>query len=153
VVVSSESPEIELLQRSWAALARGERGVLEDAFAPDAKWRAVSEGAGDCEGRNTIIEVITRNRGGRLAGSIVEMLQLGPRVIVGFRPEQPFDGLERPLDNGIAYMVVTIDGGKIVELQGCVDRAAAVGYAQTGEGPDAWRIGAARGPEAVEPPG
>ena len=46
--------------------------------------------------------------------------------------ERQPDPAERPLDNGIAYMVVTIRDARIVELKGCADRAAAVIYAQTG---------------------
>jgi hypothetical protein len=38
-------------------------------------------------------------------------------VIVAFRPEQP-EQLDRPVDEGIAYMVVTIRDGHIVELKG-----------------------------------
>jgi hypothetical protein len=34
------------------------------------------------------------------------------------------------LDQGIAYMVVTIRDGEIVEMQGCADRTAAMSYAQ-----------------------
>ena len=50
---------------------------------------------------------------------------------MAFRPEQPFHG-ERPLDDGIAYVVVTMRDGQIVEMKGCADRANAISYAQTG---------------------
>jgi hypothetical protein len=53
-------------------------------------------------------------------------------VIVAFRPEQPAQ-LDRPVDEGIAYMVVTIRDGHIVEMKGCADRSAAVSYAQGGK--------------------
>jgi hypothetical protein len=36
------------------------------------------------------------------------------------------------VDEGIAYMVVTVRDGHIVELKGCADRPAAVSYAQGG---------------------
>ena len=72
------------------------------------------------------------SRRGRSRGRIEETIQNGQRVLVAFRPEQPIGG-GRPLDDGIAYMVVTIRGGKIVEMKGCADRASAVAYAQTGD--------------------
>jgi hypothetical protein len=53
-------------------------------------------------------------------------------VIVAFRPELPAQ-LDRPLDEGIAYMVVTVRDTRIVEMKGCADRSAAVSYAQSGE--------------------
>jgi hypothetical protein len=49
---------------------------------------------------------MSRNLAGRLRGRIEETVQDGPRVIVAFRPEQP-EQLDRPVDEGIAYMVVT----------------------------------------------
>lgn len=133
----TDSPEIELLLRSFEALRRGDFAVLEDSLAEDAKWRTVQEGPTNCEGRSTIIEEMGQSLSGRLRGSIEETVQVGPRVIVAFRPEQPADAANRPLDDGIAYMVVTLRDGKISELKGCADRAAAVTYAQTGEAPDA----------------
>jgi hypothetical protein len=60
-----------------------------------------------------------------------EIVQDGSRVIVAFRPERPAQ-LDRPVDDGIAYMVVTIHDGHIVEMKGCADRPAAMSYAQSG---------------------
>jgi len=70
-------------------------------------------------------------------------------VIVAFRPEQPSDVANRPLDGGIAYMVVTISDGKITELKGCADRASAVSYAQTGEASDPPATSGVQPPDAV----
>jgi ketosteroid isomerase-like protein len=103
---------------------------LGEVLAPDAQWYGVEEGQ-LCDGRKAIIEVMSRNLAGRLRGRIEEIVQDGPRVIVAFRPEQP-EQLDRPVDEGIAYMVVTIRDGHIVELKGCADRPAAVSYAQGG---------------------
>jgi hypothetical protein len=96
---------------------------------------------------------MTGNLPGRMQGRIEETIQDGPRVIVAFRPEQPGQ-LERPLDDGVAYMVLTFEHGRIIELKGCADRAAAVTYAQTGEAPDAPPItSGVQPPDAVlEPP-
>ena len=84
-----------------------------------------------CEGRKAIIDVMTLNLAGRLRGRIEATIQDGSRVIVAFCPEQAAQ-LDRPLDEGIAYMVVTIRDGHIVEMKGCADRSAAVSYARSG---------------------
>jgi hypothetical protein len=52
-------------------------------------------------------------------------------VLVAFRLEQPAR-LDRSVDEGIAYMVVTIRDGHIAEMRGCADRSAALRYAQSG---------------------
>jgi hypothetical protein len=36
------------------------------------------------------------------------------------------------LDRGIAYVVIAMRDGRVIELKGCADRAAAMTYAQTG---------------------
>jgi catechol 2,3-dioxygenase-like lactoylglutathione lyase family enzyme/ketosteroid isomerase-like protein len=149
----SDSPEIEILHRAWEALDVGDFTVLQTALAHDAKWRTVDEGPTNCEGRATIIEVMSRNLQGRLRGSIEEMIQVGSRVIVAFGPEQPSDTENRPLDDGIAYMVLTIGDGKIIELKGCADRAAAVTYARTDPTPGNPHTDGPRPPEtAADPP-
>ncbi|MGD1056207.1 MAG: nuclear transport factor 2 family protein [Solirubrobacteraceae bacterium] len=125
-----ESPEIELVRRVWDALAQDGPEVLGEVLAPEAQWYGVEEGQ-LCDGREAIIDVMSRNLAGRLRGTVEETVQDGPRVLVAFRPEQPGQ-LDRPVDDGIAYMVVTIRDGHIVEMKGCADRPAAVSYARSG---------------------
>jgi ketosteroid isomerase-like protein len=120
----SESPEIELVRRAWDALIAGGPEVLGEVLASDAQWYGVEDGQ-LCDGRKAIIDVMSRNLAGRLRGRIEETIQDGPRVVVAFRPKQPAQ-LDRPLDDGIAYMVVTIRDGQIAEMQGCADRATAL---------------------------
>lgn len=128
----SESPEVALLRRCFEAVSKGDFAPLEQALSKDATWRSVWEGSTNCHGRKEIITVMSRNLAGPVRGSIEEMTQHGERVLVGFRPAYPTD---RPLDEGIAYLVVTIAGAKIAELKGCADRASALAYAQTGKLP------------------
>jgi len=125
-----ESPEIELVRRAWDALIEGGPEGLGEVLAPDAQWYGVEDGQ-LCDGRKAIIDVMSRNLAGRLRGTVEETIQDGPRVIVAFRSEQP-EQLDRPVDEGIAYMVVTIRYGQIVEMKGCADRSAALRYAQSG---------------------
>ncbi len=148
----SDGPEIALLHRAWEAMSGGDFAVLEEALAADAQWLGVEDGQ-FCENRKTILQVMRRNLRGRLQGRIEETIQDGPRVIVAFRPELPAQ-VDRPLDEGVAYMVVTISDGKITELKGCADRAAAVTYAQSGETPDAPSITSGVQPpdDVAEPP-
>jgi ketosteroid isomerase-like protein len=126
-----ESPEIELVRRAWDALIQGGPEVLGEVLAPDAQWYGVEDGQ-LCAGRKAIIDVMSRNLVGRLRGRIEEAIQDGSRVIVAFRPEQPAQ-LDRPVDEGIAYMVVTIRDGHVIEMKGCADRSAALSYAQGDE--------------------
>jgi catechol 2,3-dioxygenase-like lactoylglutathione lyase family enzyme len=93
----------------------------------------VTDGPWNCESREAIVETMSRNLAGGARGTIEEMIQDGARVLVAFRPETPPLDAERPLDDGMAYVVVTIRDGKFVELKGCADRAAAQAYLASGE--------------------
>jgi ketosteroid isomerase-like protein len=131
ITTMGESPEIEVVRRAWEAMIEGGPEVLGDVLAPDARWYGVEDGQ-LCDGRKAIIDVMSRNLAGRLRGRIEETIQDGSRVIVAFRPEQPAQ-VVRPLPEGIAYMVVTIRDGHIVEMKGCADRSSAVSYAHSNE--------------------
>jgi hypothetical protein len=133
---TSQSPEMALLRRCVEEMSAGDLAGLERLLAEHARWLTVVEGPTNCEGRSTIVRMIRKGLGGRLRGSIAEMSQHGSRVLVGFRPERPDEMEDRPLDDGLAYMVVTVEEGEITELKGCADRAGALRYAQTGELPE-----------------
>jgi ketosteroid isomerase-like protein len=126
MLAMSDSADVELLHRVWEAMARGDLTVLESALSAAAQWHGVEEGQ-LCRSRQEILEVIKRNLPGRLRGRIEETIQDGPRVVVAFRPERPAS-VDRPLDQGVAYVVLTIADGKITEMRGCADRAAALAY-------------------------
>ena len=126
-----QGPDVELLQRAWEAGARGDLSVVEAALARNAKWRAIEDGPWNCENRRAILEVLERNLASGLRGRIEQALQKGERILVGFRPDGALGG-GRPLDDGIAYLVVTVRAGKIVEMKGCADRASALAYRETG---------------------
>jgi ketosteroid isomerase-like protein len=132
----------QLVREAWGALSRGDYDAVEAAFAPEAKWRAVEDGpwnpplrGAGCESRSQILRVMRDNRAaGKLRGEVEEVLDVGSdRAIVAFRPlEQEADnnsGDAWPLDNGIRYVVLTLDGdGLVSEMKGCRDRTAAFEY-------------------------
>lgn len=124
----------QLVHGTWAAIGRGDMGALESALAPGARWRAVEDGPWNCEGRAAILEVIARNLGRGLAGTVEDVVEVGAdRAIVAFRPSDPAPG-GWPLDGGIRYVVITTRDGRIVEIKGCADRATALAFAQSGQG-------------------
>jgi ketosteroid isomerase-like protein len=128
----------ELVREAWAALSRDDFGAVEAALAPDAKWLAVEEGPWNCESRSQILRVMRDNRAaGKLRGAVEDVLLAGDdRAIVAFRPAEQGDdsngdGDGWPLDDGIRYVVLTLDAaGLVSEMKGCRDRAAALAYAE-----------------------
>jgi ketosteroid isomerase-like protein len=117
-----------LVHRTWEALSAGDESALEAAFAPEARWLPVDETEGGCESRKQILAVMRHNVDNGLSGRVEEVMDLGDRAIVAFRPgagrEPPW-----PLDRGIRYLVLSERDGLIVEMKGCIDRSAALAYA------------------------
>jgi len=122
----------ELIRGTWAALAGGDLGALESVLAPEARWRAVEDGPWNCENRAAIIDVMGRNLSRGLSGEVEEVIDLGGRAIVAFRPSAARGEQAWPLDEGIRYVVLTLRDGLVVEMKGCPDRAAAFAYAEGG---------------------
>jgi ketosteroid isomerase-like protein len=119
----------EQVREAWAALSRGDFETVEAAFAADARWRAVEDGEWNCENRTQILNVMRENRARRvLEGDVEEVLDVGKRVVVAFRPAR-HDPEGWPLDNGIRYVVLTLDNGLVTEIKGCLNRQVALAYA------------------------
>jgi ketosteroid isomerase-like protein len=128
----------QLVRETWAALAGGDFDAVAAAFAPDARWHAVDEESWSspgreaaCESRAQILEVLRNSRAaGALRGAVEEVRDVGEdRALVAFRPSH-HDPDAWPLDNGIRYVVLTLDErGLVSELKGCADRRTALAYA------------------------
>jgi ketosteroid isomerase-like protein len=120
----------ELVRRTWAAISDGDLGALERVLAADAHWRAVEEGPWNCESRAEIVEVMRRNLADGLQGKVEQVIELGDRAIVAFRPDHHHAG-GWPLENGIRYIVLTASDGLITEMKACATRKEAEAYAAT----------------------
>jgi len=119
------------VRETWAALSRGDFETVEAAFAADASWRAVEDGEWNCENRTQILNVVRENRARRvLEGDVEEVLDVGKRVVVAFRPAR-HDAEGWLLDNGIRYVVLSLDNGLVTEMKGCLNRQVALDYAAT----------------------
>jgi hypothetical protein len=103
-------------------------------LAPDAKWRGIDDGPWHCENRADIMRVMRQNLAYGLDGRIEETIPYVERIVVAFRPSEAWRS-DRPLDDGIAYVVVTVHDGAITEMKGCGTRASAEDYVTTGGPP------------------
>jgi ketosteroid isomerase-like protein len=118
------------VRETWQAWSSGDLDAIEAAFAPDARWRAVEDGPWNCENRAQILNVIRRNRERRGApeGEVEQIVDVGDRIVVAFRPSNPSPG-GWPLDDGVRYVVLTIKDGLFTEMKGCASREVAFDYA------------------------
>jgi ketosteroid isomerase-like protein len=122
----------ELVGEMWQAWSSANFDAIEAAFAPDARWRAVEDGPWNCENRGQILNVIRQNheRRGAPIGKVEEIVDVGARIVVAFRPAHPIpDGW--PLEDGLRYVVLTIKDMLVTEMKGCASRQVAFDYASS----------------------
>jgi ketosteroid isomerase-like protein len=119
------------VRETWSAISVGDLSVLESVLAPEAKWRAVEDGPWNCENRSMILRAMQDRAEQLLGGEIDSVVDLGDRVVVGFRPLS--HGPDAwPLDDGVRYLVLTRRDELVIEMKGCADRMSALEYAGAG---------------------
>ena len=120
----------DLVREMWQAWSSGDFDAIESAFAPDARWRAVEDGPWNCESRGQILDVMRQNRERRGVpnGEIEEIVDVGERIVIAFRPASPTPG-GWPLDDGVRHVVLTVEDGLVTEMKGCSSRQVAFDYA------------------------
>jgi ketosteroid isomerase-like protein len=100
------------VREGFAALARGELGVVERVFAEDVRWTGLPPGPGDCLSRREVRQMLA----GRVAEGALGPAEVLPvdarRVAVVSRR----DGVE-------LVHVLTFAGDRVVAVQACRDRA------------------------------
>jgi hypothetical protein len=99
--------------------------VLEHELATDARWRAVTDGPWNCEGREAIIETMSRNLAGRVRGKIEETIQ-GWRPGAGrFPARDAYDGAGNQVTAGPStYAYNALDEMSSATVDGTIGRIA-----------------------------
>ena len=131
----AEQGGLALVRQAWAALAGRDIGALTEYVSPDARWRAVEDGPWNCESRAAILNVLGRLASDGPFGQLEGAETIGDRVLVRFRPNPGGEPNDWPLEDGVRHLVVTVAGGRIVELKGCATQAGALTYATGRETP------------------
>lgn len=122
--------QVQFVRQTWKAISNGDLQPLEAALAPDARWRAVVDGPWNCDSREAILDVMQGNLNRGLSGQIDDAFLTGERVVVAFRPDHHESGAW-PLDDGVRYVVLTMQDDLVTEMKGCADRRTALEYAET----------------------
>jgi ketosteroid isomerase-like protein len=118
------------LSEALEAMNRGDVGPAVALLDPDVDWRGRSQGhlwwkhTPSCHGPDEARENLERQAAKRWTIDQVE--QIGDRVVVGggWTTEEGAPG------TGSFFQVLTVDGGKIVDIHGCNSRREAMKYAR-----------------------
>lgn len=98
---------VELAQRGYDAIMRGDLEAVRELLDPDVKWHGGDPSAG-CQNRN---EAIAFMRQARTRGQLVELIDAGDKVVVILR--RAADGGE---STELVANLTTFRDGKVVEM-------------------------------------
>lgn len=88
----------------------------------------MEDGPWNCQSREAILDFLGPNLQRGLSGEVEEVIDVGRRSVVAFRPSDHRAG-GWPLDHGVRYVVLSFRDALISELKGCANRQAALAYA------------------------
>jgi ketosteroid isomerase-like protein len=103
----------ELARRGYEAALSGDLDVIAALLAPDVKWHGGDPSApGACRNRDDTLGVMRRARALGGMGELVDVVEVGDKVVVIMRPP--------PVDDGESLRLVanltTFRDGRVVEM-------------------------------------
>jgi ketosteroid isomerase-like protein len=119
----------ELTERVRLALESGNLDAIADLLDPDARWGApVGPNSADCHNRDQILAWWGRARAAGARATVTEVTTGTGTVLVGL----DVTGTPAAHEAGGAaqrWQVLTVEGGRIIDIRGFADRASAAARA------------------------
>jgi ketosteroid isomerase-like protein len=109
------SRDLELVRAAWEAFASGDVEAAAAALDPQVRWYAADEpdAGGTCHDRGEALGFIQRALADGVSAELLELREVGDRIVSIIQTHVPPDWGERPPPHG---EVVTVRNGKIVEM-------------------------------------
>jgi ketosteroid isomerase-like protein len=107
--------DLELLRGAWEAFAAGDLEAATAALDPQVRWYAADEpdADGTCHNRGQALAFIRRARDEGVSAELLELREVGDRIVSIIRTHVPSDWGDQPPPHG---EVVTVRDGKVVEM-------------------------------------
>ena len=122
--MANEGEASEVAERITAALQSADLEAFTDLLDPDVYWGAPDDDAPSCQNRKQVLDWYQRGRDHGVRADVTEVVPADNRLLVGLRvrgnPAAAAAGgaLER-------WQVMTIRGGRVVDIRAFDDRAEA----------------------------
>jgi ketosteroid isomerase-like protein len=107
-----------------AALDSADLAAFEDLLDPAVTWGAPGDDAPACQSRKQVLAWYRRGRDAGVRASVTEVVVAAGALLVGLRVVGNEEAAER---GGVTHrwQVLTVTGGRIVDIRGFDDRRAA----------------------------
>lgn len=110
-----------------AALASGDLDSFAELLHPDVHWGPPDSPGVGCHNRREVLRWYRRGRAAGARATVTEVSAHGDRLLVGL-------GVRRGAAVEARWQVLTVAGGRIVDIAGYDDRAAAAAAAGASSG-------------------
>ena len=118
----------ELARQVRIALAAEDLSAFTGLLDPDVTWGAPGARNPACKNRNQVLAWYQRGREAGVRGSVFNVEVLGDRLLVSMSVQGTDDAQARG-GAALRYQVLTVRGGRIVEIVGFDDKAEALTHA------------------------
>ena len=114
-IMPTGKPDLELLRGAWEAFAAGNLEAATAALDPELRWYAADEpdADGTCHNRGEVLAFIRRARADGVSAELLELREVGERIVSIVQTHIPSDWGDRPPPHG---EVVTVRDGRVVEM-------------------------------------
>jgi ketosteroid isomerase-like protein len=124
--VSADSSPIEQIAESvHAALQTADLAGYRELLDPNVSWGAPDDVSPGCRNRNEVLAWYRRGRANGVRAAVTETVVRNDKILVGLRVNgnQAAEDAGGDLDR---WQVLTVHGGRITDIRGFEDRAAAI---------------------------
>ena len=120
----------ELADRVRAALESGDLTAIADLLDPDVRWGAPDDPAPSCQNRGPVLAWYQRGRAAGVQTRVTDVTVPGAKLLIG-RKVVGGPPVERHGGDVDRWQVVTVAGGRVVDVRAFDDRRAAAASAAT----------------------
>jgi ketosteroid isomerase-like protein len=125
--MTDESMTGGIAARVRAALESADDRAFGDLLDPDVRWGAPGDPAPSCQNRGQVLDWYRRGRQAGVRARVTEMAVCGDKILVGLkvtgnRAAEQQDG------EADRWQVLTVGGGRIVDIRGFEDRSEAAAH-------------------------
>jgi len=148
--MADEQPAALIAEQVRAALEAVDLAAMSDLLDPHVHWGAPDDPAPSCQNRHQVLAWYQEGRRRGVRAEVTEMVVGTDRILMGLRvtgPEMAGEFAGEFAGTGDRWQVLTVDGGRVVDIRAFDDRAVAA--AAAGLPPDPGPGPGPGGPQAV----
>lgn len=126
VVSTPENPAADRIgERIRAALESADLEAFADLLDPQVHWGAPGDGDPPCQNREQVLRWYRRGRGAGRRAHVTDLVTHGDKILVTLTVTAPAEEPESATTQTTRWQVLTVAGGRVVDIRGYDDAVEA----------------------------